>query len=353
MELLFLEPILKQNIWGGDRLHTEYGYTIPSNHTGECWAISAHPNGDCLIRNGHFKGIHLSELWKLKPELFCRPSSYPVPESADIASMSFPLMVKIIDARQDLSIQVHPDDTYAKIHEHGSLGKTECWYILDCDEDASIVIGHHAQTKKELETMIHQNRWSQFIRTIPIKKGDFFQINPGCVHAIKGGTLILETQQSSDITYRVYDYDRLADGKPRPLHLAQSLDVITVPFKNQTQEKPSITRMPGAVHTHLISCAYYSVDKYEIHGSLTLDFPAVFTNISILEGEGTIDRIPVHKGEHLIVPAGYGRSILSGNFTCITSTPENLPQSPSHAIDSYGHILNVEVDNIMDNMKAG
>jgi len=319
MELLFLEPILKQNIWGGDRLHTEYGYAIPSDHTGECWAVSAHPNGDCRIQNGALGGVHLSELWESKPEIFGLSAI-----SSQGSSIPFPLMVKIIDASQDLSIQVHPDDAYAKVHEHGSLGKTECWYILDCEENASIVIGHHARTKKELETMIHENQWSQFIRTIPIKKGDFFQIDPGCVHAIKGGTLILETQQSSDITYRVYDYDRLSDGKPRPLHLAQSLDVITVPFKNQAQVQPFITRLPGAVHTHFITCPYYSVDKYEIQGSLTLKSPSVFTNVSILEGEGTVDGIPVHKGEHFIIPAGYGSCVFSGHFTFISSIPENL-----------------------------
>ena len=112
----------------------------------------------------------------------------------------FPLLVKIIDAKDDLSIQVHPDDAYAKAHENGSLGKTECWFILDCKENATLVVGHNAKTKEELEQMIHEGRWKEFIREIPIKPGDFIQIDPGTVHAIKGGTLLLETQQSSDIS---------------------------------------------------------------------------------------------------------------------------------------------------------
>lgn len=114
--------------------------------------------------------------------------------------------------QKDLSIQVHPDDAYAGEHENGSLGKTECWYVLDCEPGTEIVIGHNAKDKAEVEKMIRNHEWSDFIRKVPVHKGDFFQINPGCVHAIKGGTLILETQQSSDITYRVYDYDRLQNA---------------------------------------------------------------------------------------------------------------------------------------------
>ena len=120
----------------------------------------------------------------------------------------FPLLIKIIDAKSDLSIQVHPDNAYAKEHENGSLGKTECWYILDSEPGTQIVIGHHAKDKEELMQMVEEKRWKDLIREVPVKKGDFYQIDPGCVHAIKGGTVILETQQSSDITYRVYDYDR-------------------------------------------------------------------------------------------------------------------------------------------------
>ena len=148
-------------------------------------------------------------------------------KSAEISLASY-----FIDAKDDLSIQVNPDDAYAKVHENGSLGKTECWFILDCKENATLVAGHNAKTKEELEHMIHEGRWKEFIREIPIMPGDFIQIDPGTVHAIKGGTLLLETQQSSDITYRVYDYDRLSNGKPRQKHIAQSFTVITVPAKS-------------------------------------------------------------------------------------------------------------------------
>ena len=140
--ILFLKPVFKEMIWGGSRLKEQFGYEIPGDHTGECWAISAHPNGDCIVKEGPYEGRTLSEMWTSHPELFGSPGLD-----------RFPLLIKIIDAKDDLSIQVHPDDAYAKEHENGSLGKTECWYILDCKEDARIVIGHNAKTQKELEDM--------------------------------------------------------------------------------------------------------------------------------------------------------------------------------------------------------
>ena len=140
MELLFLEPVFKEAIWGGTKLRDSFGYDIPSDTTGECWAISAHKNGDCKIAGGRYDGRYLSQLWEEEPELF---GNYP--------GSQFPLLIKIIDAKNDLSIQVHPDDAYASEHENGSLGKTECWYVLDCEPGTKIVIGHNAKDKKELE----------------------------------------------------------------------------------------------------------------------------------------------------------------------------------------------------------
>lgn len=182
--------------------------------------------------------------------------------------------MKIIDAKGDLSIQVHPDDAYAKEHENGSLGKTECWYILDCEPGTEIVIGHHAKDHEEMEAMIRGHEWDRLSGRFLSKKGDFFQINPGCVHAIKGGTLILETQQSSDITYRVYDYDRLSDGKPRTLHVEQSIATIEAPFREAVCDTHT-EKMAGAVHTHFITCPFYSVDEYEIDGVFTKEFKSI------------------------------------------------------------------------------
>lgn len=306
-EILFLKPVFKKTIWGGDRLGKEFGYSEAGCGVGECWAISAHANGDCEVSTGAYGGMTLSSLWNTHHELF-----------GAVEGDQFPLLIKIIDAKDDLSIQVHPDDTYAKVHENGSLGKTECWYILDCAEDATIVIGHHARNREEMAQMIADKRWSEFIREIPVKKGDFFQINPGCIHAIKGGTLILETQQSSDITYRVYDYDRLTDGKPRELHIEKSLDVVTVPFA-ENKTSPQVQKQEGSTITRLVECKYYTVEKLDIDIRYVLSGKDRFVNVSILSGEGTIDGIPVKKGTHCIIPAGYGSVVFAGQMSVVIS----------------------------------
>lgn len=268
-ELLRLEPVFQEKIWGGDRLRTVFHYDIPSDHTGECWAISGHPSGDCHVKNPEFAGETLGSLWKKRPDLF-----------GNLPGDSFPLLVKIIDAKDDLSIQVHPDDSYAAVHEHGARGKTECWYVLDCDPGTTIVIGHNAKTREEMGRMVEERRWKELIREVPIQKGDFFQINPGCLHAIKGGTLILETQQSSDVTYRFYDYDRLSDGKPRPLHIAQSLAVTQVPHSLEAP-KQETCRQGGAEITHLVTCPYYAVYRVRLDGRWETNWEQPFVNVSI------------------------------------------------------------------------
>lgn len=193
--------------------------------------------------------------------------------------------------------------------------------MLDCEPDTKIVIGHNAKDKKELEEMIRQGRWSEFIRVVDVKKGDFFQINPGCLHAIKGGTVILETQQNSDITYRVYDYDRLSNGKPRQLHVEQSIDTIVAPFEPAKCDTYT-ENLQGAEHKHLITCPFYSVDKYDVDGVFTIEFDKYFTDVSVVEGSGTVNGIPVEKGQHFIVPAGYGKCRFEGVMSLICSNPE-------------------------------
>lgn len=306
-EILFLSPVFKEMIWGGKRLKDDFGYHIPSDHTGECWAISAHTNGDCISQSGTYKGKRLSELWDNNRELF-----------GNLSGERFPLLIKIIDAKADLSIQVHPNDAYAYANENGSYGKTECWYILNCDPDATIVIGHNAKDKDELRTLIGQGRWKDLIREIPIKKGDFFQIAPGTVHAIKGGTVILETQQNSDITYRLYDYNRLQDGKPRELHIDKSIDVIRCPHDEDLGDRTKVELTNGRIEK-LVSCEFYQVNKIDLWGKEQLIMEGPFLNVSVIEGEGTIDNITIKKGDHFILPEGYGTYTLEGNISMITS----------------------------------
>lgn len=306
-KILHLEPVLHEKIWGGTELRDQFGYAIPSDHTGECWAISGHPNGDCRVTNPEFGGQTLGQLFRTRRELF-----------GNIPGDVFPLLVKIIDARQDLSIQVHPDDAYAKVHENGGLGKTECWYVLDSKPGTTVIIGHNAGSREEMRQMVAEGKWNQLLRQIPLRKGDFFQINPGCLHALKGGSLILETQQSSDVTYRFYDYDRLENGKKRELHIEKSLDVTTVPFVPD-RTVPETETVGDAEITHLVTCPFYSVYRAVLHGAAGLTFRAPFVNVSIIGGEGTLDGEPVKKGDHMVLTANYGPCRLEGNMELVYS----------------------------------
>ena len=210
-EPLFLQSVMQEKIWGGTKLRDEFGYEIPSDKVGEYWAISAHPNGVSSIKNGRHAGQKLDKLYAEHRELF---GNRPEPV--------FPLLTKILDANDWLSVQVHPDDAYGLKHE-GELGKTECWYVIAADDDAEIIYGHHAKTKEELREQIEAKNWDQLLTKVKVKAGDFFYVPSGTMHAIGSGILILETQQSSDTTYRVYDFDRKDDaGNLRELHLSNS-----------------------------------------------------------------------------------------------------------------------------------
>ncbi|MCJ7842243.1 mannose-6-phosphate isomerase, class I [Lederbergia sp. NSJ-179] len=312
MEPLFLQPVFQERIWGGTALKTKFGYDIPSDHTGECWAISAHPNGPSIIKNGPLAGKTLIELWEEQPELF---GNHP--------TKVFPLLTKILDANADLSVQVHPDDAYANVHENGELGKTECWYIIDCKEGAELIYGHTAKTKEEFVSMIERDEWDQLLRRVNIKPGDFFYVPSGTIHALGEGTLVLETQQSSDTTYRLYDYDRLGqDGQPRELHIDQSIAVATIPHKNADVQE-AISKIPGAEITTFVEAEYFTVYKWEIDGKATFEQDKPFMLASVIEGKADMmvggQFYPIQKGDHFILPAEVGTIELDGNAKLIVS----------------------------------
>ena len=306
-EMIKLNPVFKTMVWGGNRMRDYFGYEIPGENTGEAWVVSAHPQGDCLISEGMFAGKSLSWLWKNHRELF-----------GNIEGEEFPLLVKFIDAKEDLSIQVHPDDTYAEVHENGARGKTECWYILDCEKDADIIVGHQAKTKEEMKQWMEENRWEDFLKVRPIHPGDFFQIPPGTVHAIRKGTLLIEIQQNSAMTYRMYDYGRMPGGKLRELHLNQALDVVQCPHEDYVEEK-QVFHGNGYDKTFLVSCPFYTVEKYDIRGALMMEQKQPFLIVSIIDGEGMIDENPVKKGACLILPDGYGTIRIKGNLRLVTA----------------------------------
>ncbi|RDY29169.1 mannose-6-phosphate isomerase, class I [Romboutsia weinsteinii] len=314
MQPLFLKPILMDKIWGGDSLKTKFNYDIPTNTTGECWGISAHPNGDSEITNGDYKGKTLSYLWENHRELF-----------GNMKGEKFPLLTKVLDANDNLSVQVHPDDEYAQVHENGELGKTECWYVIDCAEDADMIIGHNASSKEELEEMIKNNEWDKLLRSIKIKKGDFFYVPSGTIHALCKGTLILETQQNSDTTYRVYDYDRKDDnGNPRELHVEKSIAVSTTPHK-ETNEEFKISKGENFTCTTYISNEFFSVYKLDIEGKAEFNHDQPFSLYSIIEGSGSITveeentTFELKKGDHFILPHNLAKFTFGGEMEIIAS----------------------------------
>lgn len=308
--IIELVPVFKEKIWGGRKLETEFGYEIPAGPVGECWAISAHPAGDDEIASGEYAGKTLSWLWDEHRELF-----------GNCEGDRFPLLVKIIDAKDDLSIQVHPDDDYAAEHENGSLGKKECWYVLSAEPGQTIVVGQRARSREEFAQMVEEGRWSELLNEIPIKAGDFFQIDPGTVHAIKGGTVILESQQSSDVTYRVYDYDRKQDdGTLRPLHMQQALDVIDFDCAPLTSGE---VELAGPVTT-LEQNECYTVDLVRVGedgcpAELAVETPHPFTCISVIEGEGVVNGREVKKGTHLLALSACDTLELSGTMQVVLS----------------------------------
>ncbi|MGG0307049.1 mannose-6-phosphate isomerase, class I [Priestia megaterium] len=313
-EPIFLNPLFKERVWGGERLREVYKYKIPSLKTGECWAISAHENGKNRIRTGKYAGKKLDEMWSEYPELF-----------GNFQSEQFPLLTKILDANDDLSIQVHPGDEYAQEFENGELGKTECWYILDCKEDATMIFGHRAQSKEEFTQLINEGHWNDLLQRIKIKPGDFFYVPSGTLHALCEGTLVLETQQSSDTTYRVYDYNRIGqEGKLRELHLEKAIDVTTIPHAATHIEPISIQEKGGTITTFLEE-DYFSVYKWDIQSSLELLQTHHFTLGSVIEGNGTLwteeGEFPLQKGDHFILPNAIKAFTLTGQLQVIASHP--------------------------------
>jgi mannose-6-phosphate isomerase len=309
---LFLKPVFKERIWGGTALATQFGYDIPTNQTGECWAISAHTNGPSIIENGPYAGLSLDELYQKHPELFGNPKE-----------AVFPLLTKILDANTDLSVQVHPEDEYAKIHENGGLGKTECWYILDCKEGADMIFGHNAKTKEEFIQQINAGKWNDLLRRVKIKPGDFFYVPSGTIHALCEGTLVLETQQSSDTTYRVYDYDRRdAEGILRELHLEKAIDVTTVPH-HETGVIPKVEERDQATITTFVKSEFFSVYKWAVDGKATFSSDDRYLLVSVIKGDGALvhagERYSLKKGMHFILPVGFGEFELDGNAEFIVS----------------------------------
>lgn len=313
MKPFLLRPITKDYIWGGTRLREEFGKESDSERIAESWELSCHPDGECVIASGEFSGMKLSKFVRMHPETVGNGF-----RSED----RFPVLVKLIDAKADLSIQVHPDDEYAMAHE-GDSGKTEMWYIIDADEGAEIVYGFREElTSEQFRQAIDDNSLMEKVKRVPVKAGDVFFIKPGTLHAIGKGIVLAEIQQSSNVTYRVYDYGRPGtDGKPRELHIDKAVEV-TDTTPSQLFEKGDIIRKQGGSIQLLCGCEYFSARLINVSGECTFSHDKDgFFHLLAVDGKGTADiggeHFDITKGTGIFIPAGGCECSVKGNCSLI------------------------------------
>lgn len=305
-------PYISSTIWGGKRLIEEYGVKTDKENAAEAWVLSCHPNGCGVISGGELDGKTLREVYEADRSI-CGSKGEKFKE--------FPILIKFIDARDNLSIQVHPDEEYARRVENGA-GKTECWYILDCDDDAELALGFKKTIDREtFRASIKDNTLMDYVEKVKVKKGDFFFIEAGTLHAICKGVLLAEVQQNSDMTYRVYDYDRRGkDGKPRELHVEKAVDVTnTVPFAPVEPSKEDMAKFNTDARQLLTSCDLFSVCHVNCADTYAESANAdSFVSLLVLSGEGTFTCgdtvLPLTKGESVFVPASAGAFTVKGEI---------------------------------------
>lgn len=310
-----LKPAFKDYLWGGTRLRDDFGKDCDFDKIAESWELSCHKDGNSVVADGEFAGLTLAQ--------YIEKEGKSVLGTNCGKFENFPILIKLIDAKDNLSVQVHPNNEYAQRIE-GEYGKTEMWYVVDCDEGASLLYGFkHNITKEEFRERIENNTLLEVTNSVPVKKGDVFFIEAGTLHAIGKGILIAEIQQNSNTTYRIYDYGRVgADGKPRQLHIDKAVDVTNLcPAKPYPQSEP--VDMGGWTKKRLAKCEYFTVDVINVDTSAALEADkSSFVNILVLDGgcvlssEGN-DAVELKKGDSVFIPAGLGKFELTGKCSAV------------------------------------
>ena len=320
MKPLKLKSPTKGYPWGGRRLAEEFDIESSFDTLAEAWVLACHPDGMSVISSGEYAGMTLEEYIKLKGRRVLGEKS----RKYDF----FPLLIKLIDARDDLSLQVHPSDEYALKNE-GQYGKTEAWYILDCDEGAQILYGlKEDMTREELREAVNNDDMLSRVNHIPVKKGDFFFIPSGTLHAICKGILVYEIQQNSNLTYRVYDYDRRPGGSPRPLHKEKAGDVINIEASSAESVYDSDPRpIPGGTVTLLKKCSLFSLKRYDVETDCEIEVDdSSFVSLTAVEGNGVLTCgdtcLTLYKGESVFLPAGLGTVTVSGSVCVMAGSVE-------------------------------
>lgn len=302
-----LAPAGKDYLWGGQRLKDDFSKEIDMDPLAETWECSTHPDGPSMVASGEHKGKSLIQVIKEHPEYL---GTHPKTEGG------LPILIKLIDAKQNLSVQVHPDDAYAAKYEQGSLGKTEMWYVLDAAKDAQLIYGfYHDISKERLKRSLEDGTVERYLQRVKVKKDDLFYIEAGTVHAIGAGILIAEIQECSNITYRMYDYNRTdKNGNPRPLHLKKALEVADRRGRQTPRQPMRVLRyQKGCASELLCRCKYFQAERQLINTERCremADFQTDSNSFQVLlcvDGCGTLfgeeEMIHFFKGDCIFIPA--------------------------------------------------
>lgn len=302
-----LKPAAKDYLWGGNRLNEEYGKNIDMSPLAETWECSTHPDGPSEVASGIFKGKLLTDVLKEHPEFL---GTHPRTNG------ELPILIKLIDAKKDLSVQVHPSDEYAMEHENGSLGKTEMWYVLDAEKDATLVHGFkHDVTEEMVRKSIEEGNIEKYLNKVNVKKDDLFYIEAGTVHAIGAGSLIAEVQENSNLTYRLYDYNRKdKNGNLRELHIDKSINVMNMKSSNEIKQPMRLFQYKNGCSQELLCrCKYFEVRKEIINTEQHKEMYSFktdsnsFHTLLCVDGCGSIinndEYLNFFKGDCIFVPA--------------------------------------------------
>jgi mannose-6-phosphate isomerase len=303
-----LNPVGKDYLWGGSRLNDDFSKGIDISPLAETWECSTHPDGPSIVASGEHKGETLSEVIKNHPEYL---GTHPKSQG------ELPILIKFIDAKNDLSVQVHPDDEYARTHENGQLGKTEMWYVLDATHDAKLIYGLNHDTDKEtMRKGIEQGTLGKYLQKVRIKKDDLFYIKAGTIHAIGAGALIAEIQENSNLTYRLYDYDRIdKNGNKRELHIDKALEVANLKASHEPRQPMRVLKYrQGCASELLCRCEYFEVNRMIVNTERCrqmVEYQADSTSFRVLlctDGCGSIhfgngEYLSFFKGDCIFAPA--------------------------------------------------
>ncbi len=315
MKAVKLSPVFKDYIWGGTKLREEYQKESDLIRIAESWELSTHPDGQCQVASGQDKGLSFSEyLEKYGEDILgenCKKFD------------NFPVLIKFIDAKKPLSVQVHPNDEYA-LRVEGEYGKTEMWYVMDCEEGSSLYYGLNREVSKdEFLKKIKDDSVTEVLNEVKVKKGDVFFINAGTIHAIGAGILICEIQQNSNTTYRVYDYSRRDDsGNLRELHVDKALEVSDLKPVDAADLESETQVFEEFESTKLADCKYFKTTKYTLKSKICLDIDKTsFASIIILEGSAGIKTaegdLHFNKADSIFIPANTGKIEISGECSFV------------------------------------